>query len=127
MRKIVATEKAPAAIGPYAQANIVDNFVFTSGQIPLIPETGELVEGGIEAQTRQAFANLAAVLEEAGSSLEDIVKTTCFLADMNDFGTVNGIYAEYFPSGIYPSRSAFQVAKLPKGALIEIEAIALIK
>lgn len=127
MRKTVATKKAPAAIGPYAQANIVDNFVFTSGQIPLDPQSGSIVEGGIEAQTRQVFANLSAVLEEAGSSLEDMVKTTCFLADMNDFTTVNDIYATYFPSGVFPSRSAVQVAKLPKGALIEIEAIAVIK
>jgi 2-iminobutanoate/2-iminopropanoate deaminase len=127
MRKTVATKKAPAAIGPYAQANIVDNFVFTSGQIPLEPHSGSIVEGGIEAQTRQVFANLSAVLEEAGSSLEDMVKTTCFLADMNDFTTVNDIYATYFPSGVFPSRSAVQVAKLPKGALIEIEAIAVIK
>ena len=82
MRKTVATKKAPAAIGPYAQANIVDNFVFTSGQIPLDPDSGAIVDGGIEVQTRQVFANLSAVLEEAGSSLEDMVKTTCFLADM---------------------------------------------
>ncbi len=127
MRKTVATKKAPAAIGPYAQANIVDNFVFTSGQIPLDPDSGAIVDGGIEAQTRQVFANLSAVLEEAGSSLEDMVKTTCFLADMNDFATVNDIYASYFPGGVFPSRSAFQVASLPKGALIEIEAIAVVK
>ena len=127
MRKIVATEKAPAAIGPYAQANIIDKLVFTSGQIPLDPKTGEIVQGGIEAQTRQVFANLAAVLESAGSSLEDMIKTTCFLDDISDFNTVNEIYATYFPSGIYPSRSAFEVAKLPKGALIEIEAVAVIK
>jgi endoribonuclease L-PSP, putative len=127
MRKIVATKKAPAAIGPYAQANIVDNLVFTSGQIPLDPETGAVVEGGIEAQTKQVFANLKAVLEEAGCGLEDMVKTTCFLADMNDFATVNEIYATYFPGGVFPSRSAIEISKLPKGALIEIEAIATIK
>jgi 2-iminobutanoate/2-iminopropanoate deaminase len=127
MRKIVATTKAPAAIGPYAQANIVNDLIFTSGQIPLDPATGNIVEGGIEAQTRQVFANLSAVLEEAGSSLEDMVKTTCFLADMNDFATVNEIYASYFPGGVYPSRSAIEISKLPKGALIEIEAIAIIK
>ena len=127
MRKIVATTKAPAAIGPYAQANIIDNLVFTSGQIPLDPKTGELVQGGIEAQTRQVFANLSEVLKEAVSSLEDMVKNTCFLTDMNDFATVNGIYAEYFPKGIFPSRSAIEISKLPKGAMIEIEAIAVIK
>ena len=91
MRKIVATEKAPAAIGPYAQANILGNLVFTSGQIPLDPATGNLVEGGIEAQTRQVFANIKAVLEEAGSGLDKIVKTTCFLQNMDDFATVNEI------------------------------------
>ena len=125
MRKIVATEKAPAAIGPYAQANVLGNLVFTSGQIPLDPATGNLVEGGIEAQTRQVFANIKAILEEAGSGLDKIVKTTCFLQDMNDFNTVNEIYAGYF-EGDFPSRSAFEVAKLPKGALIEIETIAYI-
>lgn len=125
MRKIVATEKAPAAIGPYAQANILGNLVFTSGQIPLDPATGNLVEGGIEAQTRQVFANIKAVLEEACSGLDKIVKTTCFLQNMDDFATVNEIYGSYF-DGDYPSRSAFEVAKLPKGALIEIETIAYI-
>lgn len=127
MRKIVATDKAPAAIGPYAQANVVGNFVFTSGQIPLNPETGKIIEGGIAEQTKQVFANLSAVLEEAGSGLENLVKTTCFLANLDDFATVNEIYGTYFPSGIFPSRSAFQVSKLPMGALIEIEGIAIIK
>lgn len=125
MRKIVATKKAPAAIGPYSQANIVGNFVFTSGQIPLIPETGVLVEGGIEEQTRQVFANLKAILEEAGSSLDKVIKTTCFLKDMNDFATVNEIYGGYF-EGDFPSRSAIEIARLPKDCLIEIEAIAYI-
>ena len=120
MRKIVATDKAPAAIGPYAQANIIGNLVITSGQIPIDPATGNLVEGDIEVQTRQVFANLKAVLEAAGSSLDKIVKTTCF---MNDFAKMNEVYASFF-SGDYPSRSAVEVAKLPKGALIEIEVIA---
>ena len=88
MRKIVATKKAPAAIGPYAQANIYGNLVFTSGQVPLVPETGAVVEGGIEEQTKQVFANLKAILEEAGSGLDKMIKTTCFLKDMNDFATV---------------------------------------
>ena len=122
MRKIVATKKAPAAIGPYAQANIVGNLIFTSGQIPLIPETGALVEGGIEEQTRQVFANLKAILEEAGSGLDKVIKTTCFLKDMK---VVNEIYGGYF-EGDYPSRSAIEIARLPKDCLIEIEAIAYI-
>lgn len=123
MRKIVATDKAPAAIGPYAQANIIGNLVITSGQIPIDPATGNLVEGDIEVQTRQVFANLKAVLEAAGSSLDRIVKTTCFMDNMNDFAKMNEVYASFF-SGDYPSRSAVEVAKLPKGALIEIEVIA---
>ena len=123
MRKIVATDKAPAAIGPYAQANIIGNLVITSGQIPIDPATGNLVEGDIEVQTRQVFANLRAVLEAAGSSLDKIVKTTCFMDNMNDFAKMNEVYASFF-SGDYPSRSAVEVAKLPKGALIEIEVIA---
>lgn len=123
MRKIVATGKAPAAIGPYAQANIIGNLVITSGQIPIDPATGNLVEGDIEVQTRQVFANLKAVLEAAGSSLDKIVKTTCFMDNMNDFAKMNEVYASFF-SGDYPSRSAVEVAKLPKGALIEIEVIA---
>lgn len=125
MRKIVSTTKAPAAIGPYAQANILDNLVITSGQIPLVPETGAVVEGGIVEQTKQVFANLKAVLEEAGSGLDKIIKTTCFLKDMNDFATVNEVYGSYF-DGDYPSRSAIEVARLPKDVLIEIEVIAYI-
>ena len=123
MRKIVATDKAPAAIGPYAQANIIGDLVITSGQIPIDPATGNLVEGDIEAQTKQVFENLKAVLEAAGSGLDKIVKTTCFMENMNDFAKMNEVYASFF-SGDYPSRSAVEVAKLPKGALIEIEAIA---
>ncbi len=123
MRKIVATDKAPAAIGPYAQANIIGDLVITSGQIPIDPATGNLVEGDIAAQTKQVFENLKAVLEAAGSGLDKIVKTTCFMDNMNDFAKMNEVYASFF-SGDYPSRSAVEVAKLPKGALIEIEAIA---
>lgn len=123
MRKIVATDKVPAAIGPYAQANIIGDLVITSGQIPIDPATGNLVEGDIEAQTKQVFENLKAVLEAAGSGLDKIVKTTCFMDNMNDFAKMNEVYASFF-SGDYPSRSAVEVAKLPKGALIEIEAIA---
>ena len=127
MRRIVATDNAPAAIGPYAQANVVDNLVFTSGQIPLDPATGELVEGGIQEQTHRVFLNLAAVLEEAGTNLGNVVKTPFFLPNIDDFTAMNQVYGEYFPKGIFPSRSAFQVAALPKGALVEIEAIALLK
>ena len=123
MRKIVATDKAPAAIGPYAQANIIGDLVITSGQIPIDPATGNLVEGDIAAQTKQVFENLKAVLEAAGSGLDKIVKTTCFMDNMSDFAKMNEVYASFF-SGDYPSRSAVEVAKLPKGALIEIEAIA---
>ena len=125
MRKIVATTKAPAAIGPYAQANVLGNLVFTSGQIPLVPETGAIVEGGIEEQTRQVFANLQAVLEEAGSGFDKVIKTTCFLKEIKELAVVNEIYGGYF-EGEYPSRSAVQVAKLPKDVMIEIEAIAYI-
>ena len=123
MRKIIATSKAPAAIGPYSQANVYGNLIFTSGQIPLNPETAMVVEGGIEEQTRQVFANLQAVLEAAGSGLDKILKTTVFLKNMGDFQIVNQIYAEYF-QGEFPSRSAVEVARLPKDVLIEIEAVA---
>lgn len=125
MREIVATEKAPAAIGPYAQANIVDGLIFTSGQVPIDPATGELVEGGIEEQTRQSLENVKAILEEAGSGLDKIVKTTCFLTDIGNFAKMNEVYATYFSDGVYPSRSAFEVGALPKGAMVEIEAIAM--
>jgi len=126
MRKIVATTKAPAAIGPYAQANVLGNMVFTSGQLGLDPVTGNFVEGGIKEQTKQALENLKAVLEEAGSGMENVIKTTCFLKDMNDFAAMNEVYAGFF-EGEYPSRSAVQVAKLPKDGMVEIEAIAYIK
>ena len=125
MRTIIATDKAPAAIGPYAQANAAGDFIFTSGQIPLDPATGKLVGGEIEEQTRQVFANLKAILEEAGSGLNKVIKTTCFMADLGDFARMNQVYAEYFPDGVYPSRSAFQVGALPMGARLEIEAIAI--
>lgn len=124
MRKIVATDKAPAAIGPYAQANIIGNLVITSGQIPIDPATGNLVEGDIEVQTRQVFANLKAGARSSGKHVwTRSSKTTCFMDNMNDFAKMNEVYASFF-SGDYPSRSAVEVAKLPKGALIEIEVIA---
>ena len=123
-RQIVQTEKAPKAIGPYTQANIVGGFVFTSGQIPLDPETGELAGNNITEQTERVFENLKAVLEAAGSDLSRIVKTTVFLADMDDFTEMNEVYALYFAGNNLPSRSCVQAAALPRGALVEIEAIA---
>ena len=120
--KTVETKKAPAAIGPYSQAKIVNGFVYTSGQIPIDPETDKIEFQCIEAQTEQVIKNLKAVLEEAGSSLEKVVKTTCFLKDIKDFGTFNGIYSQYFTGK--PARSCVEVSNLPKGALVEIEVIA---
>lgn len=124
MKKIISTEKAPAAIGPYSQAIEVNNMIFTSGVIPIIPETGELVSGGIEEQADQAIGNLAALLAEAGVSMENVIKTTVFIKDMNDFAKVNEVYAKYFTSQ-FPARSCVEVARLPKDVLIEIEAIGM--
>jgi 2-iminobutanoate/2-iminopropanoate deaminase len=124
-REIIATDKAPAAVGPYSQAVRLGDFVFTAGQIPINPATGQMVEGGIEAQTRQVLTNVSAVLEAAGTSLAKVVKTTVFLADMGEFKAMNGIYAEFFPDAP-PARSTVQVAALPLGARIEIETIAFI-
>ena len=123
MKNVVFSEKAPAAVGPYSHAIDCGNLVFLSGQVPLVPETGLLAEGGIEAQTRQMFANIKAVLNSCGLSFENVVKTTVFLTDLGDFNTVNAIYAEYFPENP-PARSCVQVAALPKGALVECEVIA---
>lgn len=122
MRQI-STEKAPAAIGPYSQAIEHNGFIFVSGQLPIDPATGAFPEGGIEAQTRQSLTNLRSILEESGSNLRKVLKTTVFLADMNDFGAMNGIYSEFFGAP-YPARCAFAVKTLPKGALVEIECIA---
>lgn len=124
MKQPIKTEKAPAAIGPYSQGIEWDSkLVFSSGQIPLDPKTGQLVEGDVKAQTRQALDNLKAVLEAGGSNLKKVIKCTVFLADMKDFAAMNEVYAEYFPQNP-PARSAFQVARLPKDAKVEIEAIA---
>ena len=120
--KYVQTEHAPAAIGPYSQALVAGGLVFTSGQIPLDPATGAVVEGGVEAQAEQVMKNLAAVLEEAGSGLDKAVKTTCFLADMNDFAAFNEVYARYFTGK--PARSCVAVRQLPKSVLVEVEVIA---
>mgnify|MGYP001295984903 CR=1 FL=1 len=127
MRKqAISTDKAPAAIGPYAQGIEVCQLIFTSGQLPLDPETGQFPEG-IKAQTRQSLTNVKAILEAAGSGMENIVKTTVFLKDMNDFSAMNEVYAEFFPEDAVPARSAVEVARLPKDAMIEIETIALKK
>jgi 2-iminobutanoate/2-iminopropanoate deaminase len=121
-REVIATKKAPGAVGPYSQAIKVGHFVFTAGQLAFDPARGKLVEGGIEAQTRQVLRNIAAVLEAAGSSLDKVVKTTVFLANMGDFGAMNGVYSEFFPNEP-PARSTVEVG-LALGALVEIDAIA---
>jgi len=126
MKKQVQTDKAPKAIGPYSQGIIANGFVFCSGQIPIDPATGDLNTGTIEEQTRQVLKNLAAVLEAAGSSLDEAVKTTVFLQDMNDFAKMNAVYAEFFKAP-NPARAAVQVARLPRDVKVEIEAIALVK
>ena len=123
MKKVISTTKAPAAIGPYSQAIQVGNLVYTSGQIPIDPATGNFVEGGIKEQTRQSLTNVKAILEEAGLTMASVVKTTVFMADMNDFAEMNGVYAEFFAEP-YPARSAVAVKTLPKGALVEIEVVA---
>jgi 2-iminobutanoate/2-iminopropanoate deaminase len=123
-RNIIHTDDAPAAVGPYSQAIAANGFVYTAGQVPLVPETGALIEGDIKVQTRQALTNLKAVLEAAGSSLQQVVKTTVFLNDMGDFHAMNEIYAEFFGEAP-PARSAVEVARLPLDAQIEIEAVAL--
>ncbi len=119
----VHTPDAPEAIGPYSQAVDLGNLVFASGQIPIDPATGTMPEG-IEAQTRQALTNAGNILKAAGTSLDKVVKTTVFLSDINNFAAMNGVYAEFFKEGHYPARSAVQVARIPKDALVEVEVIA---
>ncbi len=121
--KVISTDKAPAAIGPYSQAIEVNGMVYASGQIPVNPATGEIPEG-VEAQAKQALTNLTNLLAEAGSSIEKVIKTTVFIKNMEDFGKINEIYAEYF-TGTYPARSCVEVARLPKDVMLEIEAIAI--
>ena len=121
--KTIHTDKAPAAIGPYSQAIAAQGFIYTSGQIALNPQTGAIEAAGIEKQTEQAILNLKAVLEAAGSGLENVVKTTCFLQHMSDFAAFNGVYEQYFTGK--PARSCVEVGALPKGALVEIEAVAV--
>ena len=122
MKKIISTDKAPAAIGPYSQAIEVNNMVFTSGVIPVDPATGNIPEGS-QAQAEQAFKNLSNLLEAAGTSTANVIKTTVFIKEMNDFGAINEVYAKYFPEP-YPSRSCVEVARLPKDVMLEVEAIA---
>ncbi len=125
-RTIISTDKSPAAIGPYSQAVQVGNLVFTSGQIPLVPESMELVGQDIQAQTKQCMENLKAILEQAGTSLDNCIKLTLFIKDMDQFGAINEVYGSYFGDNP-PARSCVEVARLPKDVNIEIEAIALIK
>lgn len=122
--KVISTQEAPTAIGPYSQAIQVGNIIYTSGQIPINPATGNIVEGGIKEQTRQSLTNIQAILEEAGLTMSNVVKTTVFMADMTDFADMNTVYAEFF-SEPYPARSAVAVKTLPKGALVEIEVVAV--
>ena len=123
MKNIISTDKAPAAIGPYSQAIEVNGMVYTSGMIPVSPATGEIPEGTV-AQANQALTNLKNLLEAAGTSMENVIKTTVFIKEMNEFGTINEVYKEYFTSE-FPARSCVEVARLPKDVLLEIDAIAL--
>jgi 2-iminobutanoate/2-iminopropanoate deaminase len=123
-KKVIGSPNAPKAVGPYSAGIQTDSFVFLSGQLGLEPNSGVLVEGGVEAQTKQALSNLQSVLQSNGLGMENVVKTTVFLQDMNDFAKMNAVYAEFFKSDP-PARSTIQVAALPKGGLVEIEAIAL--
>ncbi|WP_101876467.1 RidA family protein [Lachnoclostridium edouardi] len=122
MKKVVSTEKAPAALGPYSQANIVGNFVFTSGMVPINPADNS-IPADVKTQAAQSLNNIKAVLEAAGSSMDKVFKTTVFIKNMNDFAQINEVYATFF-DGNYPSRSCVEVARLPKDVLVEIEAIA---
>jgi 2-iminobutanoate/2-iminopropanoate deaminase len=125
-KQIIKSDQAPKALGPYSVANRVGDWIFAAGQLGLDPATGELAQGGIEAETRQSLTNLKHVLEAAGSSLENVVKTTVFLRDINDFAAMNGVYAQFFTAN-FPARSTVQVAALPKGAAVEIEVVAFAK
>ena len=125
MLKVIHTDKSPAAIGPYSQAIINGNVLYTSGQIPINPANGEVVEEEIKAQTEQVMKNIAAILEEAGTSFDNVIKTTCFLKSMDDFASFNEVYAKYFVSK--PARSCVAVQKLPKDVLCEVEVIAVIE
>ena len=123
MKKVISTEKAPAAIGPYSQAKMTGNFLFASGQIPVDPATGEVAGDKIETQAEQSCKNVGAILEEAGLALSNVVKTTVYLADMGDFAAMNEVYSQFFAQP-FPARSAIAVKALPKGALVEVEVVA---
>ncbi|MCD8350669.1 MAG: RidA family protein [Planctomycetaceae bacterium] len=124
---LINTEAAPKAIGPYSQAIAVPGFIFTSGQLPLDPKTMDFAGTDIKSQTKQSLINLQKILEAGGATLKDVVKTTCFLSDMNNFAVFNEVYAEFFGTDGAPARSCFEVARLPKDALVEVEAIAAVK
>jgi 2-iminobutanoate/2-iminopropanoate deaminase len=124
MKKVINTLNAPVTIGPYSQAVEANGILFISGQIPIVPETGKIIEGGIKEQTQQVFRNIGAILDEAGYEFKDIVKSTCLLNDMADFKAMNEVYSGYFPDN-KPARAAYAVKDLPMGALIEIETIAI--
>ena len=126
MKNVISTEKAPGAIGPYSQAIEIDNLIYTSGQLGIDPSTGNFAEG-VQGQTAQALENVKAILETKGLTLDDIIKTTVFIKDMNDFGKINEVYAKYICGDILPARSCVEVARLPKDGLVEIEVIALKK
>ncbi|MEL6273291.1 MAG: RidA family protein [Chloroflexota bacterium] len=125
-KSAVSTEHAPTAVGPYSQGMIANGFIFTAGQVPLDPTTGKLVEGDIQVQARQSLNNIKAILEEAGTSMANVIKATVFLADIGDFAAVNEVYATFFEAP-YPARSAFEVANLPLGAGVEIEVVATLE
>ena len=125
MKKVLFTKYAPDAIGPYSQGVEGSGIIITSGQLPIEPETGEIVQGDMAAQTRQSLENVKAVLVAAGADMNDVIKTTVFLKDINNFAIMNSVYTEFFPEGQYPARSAVEVARLPKDVLVEIEAIAV--
>ncbi|KAG7475104.1 hypothetical protein JOB18_024198 [Solea senegalensis] len=125
IRRIINTAKAPAAIGPYSQAVVADRTVYISGQLGMDPANGQLVDGGVQNQTRQALINMGEILKAAGCNYENVVKTTVLLADMNDFTNVNDVYKQFFSTN-YPARAAYQVAALPRGGLVEIEAVAVL-
>ena len=124
MKKIIFTEKAPQPVGPYSQATLCNGILFIAGQVPVVPETGKKAEGGIQEQTDQVLRNIGAILEAAGFSFSDVVKTTCMLSDMADFKAMNEVYTRYFHA-CQPARAAFAIKELPLGALIEIEAVAI--
>lgn len=126
MKKVISTKKAPAAIGPYSQGVMVNNFLFISGQLPMDPETMEMVTGDIQQQTKQSLENIKAILEEAGLNFNNVIKTTVFIKDMDDFAKINEIYGNYFNEN-KPARACVEVARLPKDAGVEIEAIAVVE